>query len=347
MMNNGSLSARRPRPFSRDLRSRPSTSKEACKQPTDPTLEKYFSENAQTQYIQTYKQILHYADLINGGRKQLRNAGQVQQNPGIFRDTREKLKSLGVITPRNINKSSTRQQARKYPQLPPLPLHSDEDFHGGETEEQEYSDDEEADTYNPESPRAIFLAGCVRYRIPPRSVAILRKRLSPKLNLAHMSIGDQIAIILSEALVKMPYLHILNISDNNLSDIGLSAIIDSVARHGMLEELDISLNVIDDRAAQALAAYIGNEECTLKSLRMSGAGIDDEECARFVEVLMHNRCLQTLDMSKNLLGKDENLNVVKPNFVTGGEILADLLRDSSCPLQSLNVSGSHRFAILF
>lgn len=350
-MDYGSLSARRPRPFSRGQRSRPSTSNADSLVSLDVNNDNH-PGNAQRQYIQTYKQILHHADLLSGGRKEL-----LAKSNSIFRDTKEKLKSLGVITPRksNTSNSRSRQQNKKFPQLPPLNISESQQSttisnpnllkssNFGDLNDNSEDEEEEEDTYNPESPRAIFLSGCVRYRIPPRSIAMLRKRLAPKLNLAHMSIGNQIAIILSEALEKMPYLQVLNISDNNLNDIGLSAIIHSAARHGTLEELDISLNVIDEQAADALATYIGNENCSLKCLKMSSAGIDDRECARFVEVLMHNRCLKELDMSKNLLGKDENLNVVKPDFVTGGEILADLLRDSSCPLEKLNVSFYYHY----
>ena len=43
-------------------------------------------------------------------------------------------------------------------------------------------------------------------------------------------------------------------------------------------------------------------------------------------------------MSNNLLGKDENLNAVQPDFVTGGESLSELLSNPDCPLQTLNVS---------
>jgi hypothetical protein len=71
---------------------------------------------------------------------------------------------------------------------------------------------------------------------------------------------------------------------------------------------------------------------------MSNANIDDGECARFVEVLLRNVHLKELDLSRNLLGKDENLNAVQPDFVTGGESLSELLRHESCPIQILNVS---------
>ncbi len=43
-------------------------------------------------------------------------------------------------------------------------------------------------------------------------------------------------------------------------------------------------------------------------------------------------------MSNNLLGKDENLNAVQPDFVTGGESLSELLKNPHCPLRTLNVS---------
>lgn len=192
----------------------------------------------------------------------------------------------------------------------------------------------------PASPRSIFLAGCVRYGLAPRSIAMLRKRISPVVNLAHMSIGNQTAILLAEAMDRMPYLQTLNLADNNLDDVGLTAIIRCVAKHSTLEVLDISQNTVSFASAKALGEYVGRPTCFLKSLRLSSAGIDDKECASFVKVLMNNRMLKELDLSKNLLGKDENLNVVMPDFLTGGESLAHLLRYSTCPLETLNVSVS-------
>jgi hypothetical protein len=63
----------------------------------------------------------------------------------------------------------------------------------------------------------------------------------------------------------------------------------------------------------------------------------------FLVCFTYVRCivlLQELDMSNNLLGKDENLNAVQPDFVTGGESLSELLSNPQCPLRTLNVSGS-------
>lgn len=53
-------------------------------------------------------------------------------------------------------------------------------------------------------------------------------------------------------------------------------------------------------------------------------------------------------MSNNLLGKDENLNAVQPDFVTGGESLSELLKNPHCPLRTLNVRNRcfHLFAVV-
>jgi hypothetical protein len=51
-------------------------------------------------------------------------------------------------------------------------------------------------------------------------------------------------------------------------------------------------------------------------------------------------------MSKNLIGKDENLNTVQPDFVTGSESLADLIKIGSCPIETLNVRKQY-FCFLF
>lgn len=402
------------------------------------TLNKYFTETAQEEYHLTYKKLLHQAELLPGGKRELLATVRASKDP-VFpvKKADEKLVKWGVVTP-DIRSASATPTALRIPQRPktsqsfsmpvlvpinnlqrpytadqsakPRPLlgrkafrpktamaiiaardrrraareqqqieyHDFEDMDSlngdsvGEIESKELSEQmsetgsmtiptivtqqnnffntldddsgEETDRNNtelvdaaPVSPRSVFLAGCVRYGLPPRSVAMLRKRISPILNVAHMSIGNQTAILLAEALDKMPYLQALNLADNNLDDVGLSAIIRSIAKHSTLEVLDISQNIMDDDASKALAAYIGTEECQLKCLRMSSTDIDDKECARFVDVLMNNRQLRELDMSNNLLGKDENLNVVMPDFLTGGESIAKLLRSSLCPLETLNV----------
>lgn len=199
------------------------------------------------------------------------------------------------------------------------------------------SEDGIVSNYNVSSPRAVFLNGCLLHNIPPITISLIRKRISSTIDLAHMGIGNTVAQILASCLKDIPFLQMVDLTDNNLEDDGLTALINSIAAHPSIEKIDLSQNIIDGGAADALANFIGTPECRLTSLHMSDANIDDGECAHFVEVLMRNRHLKELDMSKNLIGKDENLNVVKADFVTGGESLAELISDGKCPLETLNL----------
>ena len=114
------------------------------------------------------------------------------------------------------------------------------------------------DSYDIDSPRAIFLAGCLQYSIPPITVAVLRKKISSSINLAHMGIGNKVATVLASCIDKLPYLQLLDLTDNNLSDEGLSALLLSIAKHKTLQILDVSQNVIGPDSASALASYVSD-----------------------------------------------------------------------------------------
>lgn len=193
-------------------------------------------------------------------------------------------------------------------------------------------------SYGCNSPRAKFLAGCINKNLPPRNALMLRSTISSVLFLEHHGMGDDLALLLAPALAAMPLISGVNIADNNLTDIGLEAIILSIANCENVRDFDISENIIGPKAAAALAALLGNPQCKLSKITMRKANIDDGECERFVEALKDNKHLQELDMSDNLLGKDENLNAVKPDIVTAGEALASLLREGSCPLTTLKIA---------
>jgi hypothetical protein len=167
-------------------------------------------------------------------------------------------------------------------------------------------DEEDAATdfsYRTQSPRAIFINGCLKNKIPPITIALVRRNLTSTINLAHMGIGDKIAGILAGCLSSLPYLQVLNLADNNLADKGLSELLASASKHKEIEELDISNNTVGTAASKALGAFLANPECKLKSLRLRDANIDDAECANICGVLKKNTNLRELDLSKNLLGK--------------------------------------------
>jgi hypothetical protein len=76
----------------------------------------------------------------------------------------------------------------------------------------------------------------------------------------------------------------------------------------------------------------------LRRLFLSKSNVDDYEGERFVNALLGNSTIIELDLSHNLLGHAELLNVVKPNLVTAAEAIAKLLQSEGCRLQELKLS---------
>lgn len=187
------------------------------------------------------------------------------------------------------------------------------------------------------SPRSKFIDSCIRKKLNPRASLILRKTFTKELNLRHLGMGDDLAVLLADAIISIPYIQSLNICDNNLADKGLSAIVDAVCHMSDLVELDMSMNEIGPNAAFALNNYLSKDNCPLITLILRKADVDDDECRDFVQALEHNKNLKTLDLSENLVGSSENLNTVMPDLVTGGEALADLLSSPNCPLTTLKL----------
>lgn len=341
-------------------------------EPTEEQKSRYFGPHAKKQFHNTYQQLCTQADMLLGGFDTLHEVVKSKDHNNVLVGAMLVLQNEGVLSPRPVTKPNTVSKTPKSALrsggqvgagLPPLQIRSSaessltattsaavqwslDDHDNAPTkdiklnsilDDYSYKDNAGDLNYSLGSPRAIFLSGCLKHSLPPKAQVLLRKRTSSTINLAHMGIGNKMAIVLAESLHDLPFLQVLNLCDNNLEDSGLSALLLSIKKHPTIEILDISQNIIDSQAADALADLVGNADCRLQCLRMSDANIDDSECARFVQVLMHNRHLKELDMSKNLLGKDENLNAVQPDFETGGESLAELIRIGSCPLQTLNL----------
>ena len=149
-------------------------------------------------------------------------------------------------------------------------------------------------SYDPASPRARFLAGCLQQNLPPRSAIMLRPSATNELNLRHQGMGDDFAELLATGLNSMPSVEVLDISDNNLTDNGLKPLIDSITNNPNIRVLDVSGNVIGPLASSSLALYLGRTDCRLKCLRMCGADVDDSECHRVANALMKNRHLEVV-----------------------------------------------------
>ena len=66
-------------------------------------------------------------------------------------------------------------------------------------------------TYSANSPRAKFLAGCIKCNLPPRALTLLRHRLTTVLNLEHFGLGDKFGVLLASSFGALPAVKVLNV----------------------------------------------------------------------------------------------------------------------------------------
>ncbi|KAF4046496.1 EF hand [Phytophthora infestans] len=178
------------------------------------------------------------------------------------------------------------------------------------------------------SPRAHFLASCAAKNqvVVP---FLIRNRNTKVFDFSFQSLGDASISAFAKCLVHdLPYVEEIRVRDNRLGDDGLNELLRAVSEGSLtmnLRRLDISQNQIGPKSAQTLQSYLVSPACTLEMLHVDNADIDDHECAAFMTAFEKNQSIKRLWMSRNCIGKAENLNVVQPNFTTGGEAIAKML----------------------
>lgn len=192
-----------------------------------------------------------------------------------------------------------------------------------------FQSDTSLSTYGPNSPRAKFLAGCLKFNLPPRSLAILRHRYTTILNLEHHGLGDQFGLLFAQSFGSLPVVRVLNIADNRLTDKSLGPLVQAVWHSRTLEELNLSANQIGPVCASALAGYLSSPNCSIVFLKLAKLKLTDATVMTLLGALTTNDKLQELDLSSNLLGQEEALMFMHPGRITGGESVGKLVRNAS------------------
>ncbi|CAM9653958.1 unnamed protein product [Chrysoparadoxa australica] len=149
------------------------------------------------------------------------------------------------------------------------------------------------------------------------------------LKLAGMGIGNDLCLALAAVVQAFDSLQVLDISDNRLGDEAILSIIQASKSMETLQHLDLSENEIGQNAAAELRSYVRSTTCRLKTVILRKADIDDYECAEFMEACKSNTSIQHLDLARNFIGTAETINFLNPDFVTGGEAIADALQINS------------------
>jgi len=186
------------------------------------------------------------------------------------------------------------------------------------------------------TPRTKFIAACIQAKVHPRASLLLRKNVSTELNLQHQGMGDSMATVLAKSLPDLPFVHSINLTDNNLTGVGLQPLIHSMALLPSLTKINISQNTVNRDTAIALASYVAKTPI-LCNLILHHADVDDYECTMFVAAITDNRALVELDLSHNEIGTAELLNSVQPSLTTGAESLADFLCSNNCYIHTLQL----------
>ena len=68
--------------------------------------------------------------------------------------------------------------------------------------------------------------------------------------------GDSMATVLAKSLPDLPFVHSNNLTDNNLTGVGLQPLIHSMALLPSLTKINISQNTVNRDTAIALASYV-------------------------------------------------------------------------------------------
>ena len=167
--------------------------------------------------------------------------------------------------------------------------------------------------------------------------ALLKQTSLRALDISNQGLGDDFVVALGEVILRLPYLATVNMKNSRCTDVGVDAIVSRAGQLSRLVHLDLSDNEIGAKSAISLRNFLNSHKCTLRELVVSNADVDDDECNQLMSALQINKSLTELDLSRNLIGASENLNVVKPDLVTGGEAVAEMLRTNET-LKVLNLS---------
>ncbi|RHY89590.1 hypothetical protein DYB35_004904 [Aphanomyces astaci] len=193
----------------------------------------------------------------------------------------------------------------------------------------EPSDDTVGIFAGPLTARHKYTAMCLIAKLPPSIRLMIRNHTGPEINVSHMAMGDDMCKIFAQCLADLPMVTSLNVRNNRLTDSGIGALVYVCLNKDDLTSLDLSENKVDGDAAAALAEYVAAPTCALTELRMNKSDVDDGEVLGFAQALHTNTSLRTLELSRNLIGSAEMMNVVKPDMITGGEAIAEMLCNNS------------------
>jgi Ran GTPase-activating protein (RanGAP) involved in mRNA processing and transport len=163
------------------------------------------------------------------------------------------------------------------------------------------------------------------YRNPELEETIFRCS-SHNINLKGQQLNDQdLDIVIKQAIIGKQCRK-LDITYNEVTQVGASILADALRHNKYLEELNISHNSISDLGVRYLAFAINSS--VLKRIHLTNNAISDEGATYLAEMLRTNTNLLQLLLNGNQIG----------NY--GMNVLANTLTNCNTRLESLNLSAN-------
>ncbi|KAK4872636.1 hypothetical protein RN001_014665 [Aquatica leii] len=126
------------------------------------------------------------------------------------------------------------------------------------------------------------------------------------LDLTSNVLGAQGAHVLESCVHGVRCISSLDISDNNM-DVDLAGVVVAISKNKSLKHLSMGRNMINMKAKHvstvmdAVVQIIQDEECVLQSLMIADSRLKTD-LHNFLNALGDNKCLETIDISGNLIG---------------------------------------------
>ena len=173
------------------------------------------------------------------------------------------------------------------------------------------------------TPRTLYLRQIHSHDLLPLPLLMRKENAPYEINLKNRGLGDARVAPIVEIIDRLPVIHSINLCDNRLTDETLMPLALKLS-FKQLTFLDLSFNKMDD-SSETIIEYLQSSECTLISLLLNGADVDDDEAGNLMEAFASNKSVTTLGLAHNKIGENEILNTVKPDVTTGGEAIAEML----------------------
>ena len=165
------------------------------------------------------------------------------------------------------------------------------------------------DLSNLGSARGKFLKRVASENLPPQP-AMIRKFKSKELNLTGMSLGDDLGRALAEALPCIPHLEELDLSNNRLTGISLSQMLNAITMSDTLHTLNLSDNYLGKLGMQSLISFLATTH-VLKDLLLSGTKSGDEEAKILCQGLSLNTTVEYLNVANNMFAESAGHSFAK------------------------------------